>query len=271
MARRDDGTFFEVVERHTAVCRSSFEVFSGGSGGAGGRRERTAAAASYFAACGKTDGFFAPTLPDPRARPYDVVQHVMDAEAAAGRPTWVWVTEPEQWELALQLWQSGFRTVGHLSLMRRPLVPREAGACGCAEQVRPAAFGDFRGLYRRYLGLTGGQESDVDYFARDDVLADDAVDAVLLRIGGAAVAGAMAVSAGSASVVYRVVTMPEHRGRGIGRAVMRTLMSRLAERGQSEVLLQATAPGRPLYLRLGFVDEGHISLWQSGQSLTSAA
>ena len=261
--------YTNILVAHTALCKASFSLFSGASIAPW---QVSHAAASYYAPCKNVDGFFSPTLPDPAASPHDVVRHVCDVEAHSGRQTSVWVTEPDQWQLALQLWQSGFTTVGHLSLMRRSLSSQNRDMTGIAEVVGPATFSEFRHLYRQYYAYVQEQDSDVSYFARDEVLADSAVDAVLLRIGGVSVAGAMAVSIGQLSVIYRVIAMPELRGRGLGRGVMETLLSSLARRGQSEVYLQATVSGRPLYLRTDFTDEAHVSLWQRDQiSLGSLA
>jgi GNAT superfamily N-acetyltransferase len=61
------------------------------------------------------------------------------------------------------------------------------------------------------------------------------------RYGGAA-----------AVVVDQVETAPEHRRRGLGAPVMRTLQNAALEAGAQRAVLGATAEGRALYTALGW-------------------
>ncbi len=58
-----------------------------------------------------------------------------------------------------------------------------------------------------------------------------------------------------------VLTAPEYRGRGFGRAVTERALEYLRERGVAWIKLDATDMGRPLYRRLGFEDEGPVERW----------
>jgi GNAT superfamily N-acetyltransferase len=58
-----------------------------------------------------------------------------------------------------------------------------------------------------------------------------------------------------------VLTRPEYRGRGFARAIMESLTGALDLRRVECVRLDATDLGRPLYLKLGFVDEAPIERW----------
>jgi ribosomal protein S18 acetylase RimI-like enzyme len=58
-----------------------------------------------------------------------------------------------------------------------------------------------------------------------------------------------------------VLVMPEYRGKGIARALMEHALRYLVERGVQCVKLDATDMGRPLYERLGFVEETLIERW----------
>lgn len=57
---------------------------------------------------------------------------------------------------------------------------------------------------------------------------------------------------GTTGGIYYVATPPEHRGRGVGRAVTAWLVNDLLERGVSEVILQSSKAGLSVYERLGF-------------------
>ena len=65
---------------------------------------------------------------------------------------------------------------------------------------------------------------------------------------------------GRRGVVMSVSVQPSHRRRGLGEAMTRALVGRLAARGVHRVDLQATAMGEPLYRRLGFVDRAGTTL-----------
>ena len=67
--------------------------------------------------------------------------------------------------------------------------------------------------------------------------------------------------------------LPAAQGKGIGRVLMNHSLKWFSERGVPTVLLDATAPGKPLYEKLGFTAQGEAQLWQyeSGSSLPNAA
>lgn len=52
-----------------------------------------------------------------------------------------------------------------------------------------------------------------------------------------------------------MATLPEHQRRGLGRAVLETLLAEIAEHAPPDpyITLLADEPGRPLYSSLGFV------------------
>jgi GNAT superfamily N-acetyltransferase len=61
---------------------------------------------------------------------------------------------------------------------------------------------------------------------------------------------------GATGGIYYVATPPEHRGRGAASAVTAWLTNRLLDGGASQVTLQASEAGRPVYERLGFTTPG---------------
>jgi ribosomal protein S18 acetylase RimI-like enzyme len=59
-----------------------------------------------------------------------------------------------------------------------------------------------------------------------------------------------------------VLVDPEFRNRGIGRALLRQAIEYLDSRGVPCLRLDATPQGRPVYEKLGFVDEYEIERWR---------
>jgi len=61
---------------------------------------------------------------------------------------------------------------------------------------------------------------------------------------------------GSTGGIYYVATPPDHRGRGAASAVTAWLTNRLLDGGSTQVTLQASEAGFPVYERLGFATPG---------------
>ena len=66
----------------------------------------------------------------------------------------------------------------------------------------------------------------------------------------------------SVAWVGMMVIHPDHRGQGIGAALMRTALDHLSRLGIASVKLDATPAGRPLYESLGFAVEAELERWQ---------
>ena len=63
-----------------------------------------------------------------------------------------------------------------------------------------------------------------------------------------------------------VLVHPDHRRRGIGRALLERCIGYLRERGVGCIKLDATPAGRKVYGRLGFQDEWTLTRWQRADS-----
>ena len=63
---------------------------------------------------------------------------------------------------------------------------------------------------------------------------------------------------GPEAIVLNVYVEPEWRRRGIGEALMQTLLTTLANRGINRIVLHASPDGRNLYERLGFVQTNEV-------------
>jgi ribosomal protein S18 acetylase RimI-like enzyme len=87
--------------------------------------------------------------------------------------------------------------------------------------------------------------------------ADDLpVRSLLVRVAGRPVATALGVLADDGMVIANVTTIPEYRGRGLGRAVTLATMRIGAAAGAQIAVLQSTEMGHGVYRRLGFEDFG---------------
>jgi GNAT superfamily N-acetyltransferase len=67
---------------------------------------------------------------------------------------------------------------------------------------------------------------------------------------------------GSVAGIAMVLVNPEFRGRGIGKALMSHALDYLDAQGVTSVRLDATALGKPLYEKLGFVVEYELSRYE---------
>lgn len=75
---------------------------------------------------------------------------------------------------------------------------------------------------------------------------------VLAEADGTAVAAGGYSRAGTTAVVGGLATLPDHRGRGIGAAVMRALLAHARAAGCTAAVLRSGSQSVPLYERLGF-------------------
>jgi ribosomal protein S18 acetylase RimI-like enzyme len=65
---------------------------------------------------------------------------------------------------------------------------------------------------------------------------------------------------GPEAIVLNVYVEPDWRRRGVARALVRTVLSALAERGIRRIVLHASEDGRRLYESLGFVQTNEMRL-----------
>ena len=72
--------------------------------------------------------------------------------------------------------------------------------------------------------------------------------------------GADELELGPEAIVLNVYVEPEWRRRGVAGALMRAVLDALGERGIRRVVLHASADGRQLYERLGFVPTNEMRL-----------
>lgn len=72
--------------------------------------------------------------------------------------------------------------------------------------------------------------------------------------------GAGGIELGPEAIILNVYVDPAWRRRGVGEALMRSVLSALAERNISRIVLHASEDGRRLYQRMGFVPTNEMRL-----------
>ncbi|MFJ3792110.1 GNAT family N-acetyltransferase [Kitasatospora sp. NPDC090091] len=91
------------------------------------------------------------------------------------------------------------------------------------------------------------------------LLHEPGLRAWLARIDGAPAGACLTYDDGRATGVYWVATLPEHRSRGVGRAVLETALA--DAHPDRPATLVATMLGEPLYRKLGFTEQGRTHWW----------
>ncbi|MFD0278910.1 GNAT family N-acetyltransferase [Kitasatospora sp. NPDC127111] len=92
-----------------------------------------------------------------------------------------------------------------------------------------------------------------------ELLWEQGFRAWLGRIDGAPAGACLTYDDGQATGVYWVATLPDHRSRGVARAVLETALA--AADPERPATLVATLLGEPLYLKLGFTEHGRTHWW----------
>ncbi|WP_051084626.1 GNAT family N-acetyltransferase [Kribbella catacumbae] len=106
--------------------------------------------------------------------------------------------------------------------------------------------------YLMSIRLTAELPACAPEYELEAVQTGSVVDVVLGKRGELAARGKAALS-GEYAVIDQVITEPEHRRRGLGSIAMQALAQAAVARGTTTGVLVATADGRALYSRLGWV------------------
>lgn len=84
----------------------------------------------------------------------------------------------------------------------------------------------------------------------------------LAHAGGAPAACVAALDVHGDTTIWNVATLPQARGQGLARSLMRQALLDARQRGCATTSLQATAMGRPVYARMGYRDLGPLEMWE---------
>ncbi|MGE5814205.1 MAG: N-acetyltransferase family protein, partial [Acidobacteriota bacterium] len=74
---------------------------------------------------------------------------------------------------------------------------------------------------------------------------------------------------GPEAIILNVYVTPGWRRRGVGEALMRSVLAALGQRGIGRIVLHASDDGRRLYERLGFVPTNEMRLDKTGSEMTA--
>ena len=61
--------------------------------------------------------------------------------------------------------------------------------------------------------------------------------------------------------IYNVATLPQFRGKGYAEAAVRHAVEQAGAAGARRIVLQSTAPGYPLYVRMGFCPVARFTIF----------
>ena len=127
-----------------------------------------------------------------------------------------------------------------------------------------AGLAAWAGIQQRALDLDATR-TEAWRGAHDRVMSADIPfrDWIALLDGAPVAAAGLFVAAGVAGI-YNVATVPEARGRGIGRAITAAALVEAVARGQRTAVLGASEMGYPVYRRLGFRDVSRLRSYAWG-------
>ncbi|MBX9601526.1 MAG: GNAT family N-acetyltransferase [Bryobacteraceae bacterium] len=257
---------FETVDRN---LRSAMQFF----GRATGEGEVVERPELLLIHSGLQSGIFNMALLSVEAGTVELVERLNQAAAYFARratPWSVWLCE--QWvasvtpaEVSAEFALRGFRQINHppamiaerLSEPVRPLPPIEArrvddGATRLAFATICSTCFDipFRTAARFYEGERSWQFGYHGFVGYAD---------------GAPVCAMATVMTEEAIGVYSLGTLPEHRKRGYGEALMRKVLAEIVRReGERPTVLQSSESGYPLYRRMGYRRVGSYRVFLSG-------
>jgi len=124
--------------------------------------------------------------------------------------------------------------------------------------------GEIVSLYRSAGWWQEGRDdpSEIGDLIRGSLIFVLAVD----RASGRAVGMGRAISDGvSDAYIQDLMVLPEYRGRGIGRGILRRILAACRDRGIGWIALIAEGGSEDFYRRLGFgVDEGDVPMMYRG-------
>jgi GNAT superfamily N-acetyltransferase len=161
-----------------------------------------------------------------------------DAAAALdGRPGFVWLA-------------AGAGTAA-MAGMTAHLDAPPRGAAGVARVRSHADLDDWHHVYREVFGSDARGRDE--WRAIQEALAGDPLVLLLARVGGEPAATAAVYFHGGWAGLYCFTTRERMRGRGLATALVHAAHVEARGRGVERALLHATASGRPVYARAGFV------------------
>ena len=91
--------------------------------------------------------------------------------------------------------------------------------------------------------------------------ATESIRIAVLSLDARPAATALVATQGELAGIYSVATVPESRGRGLGRAATLAVLHDARDRGASTAVLESTEMGYPVYRGIGFRDLGDFRVY----------
>jgi GNAT superfamily N-acetyltransferase len=168
------------------------------------------------------------------------------ADALAGRPGFVWLAEPVEGGLVMHA-------------MTAPTTAPTAPAQIDGEIVEVCSSSEVESWHRVYREVFGSDERGLHDWERiHDALGpagDRSLVLVLALVNDAPAATGAVYFEPEVAGLYCFTTRGPMRGRGLGSALVQACHEAARVRGIERAVLQATASGRPVYLRAGYREQ----------------
>ena len=159
------------------------------------------------------------------------------------------VAPSEGSDLKARLEQRGIETVGQVPCMERPAGPFDRPAPFKARKATAAEMAEVMDVSARAFSL------DIEKTSRSmpaEFLRDEGNEVWLVEEDGKILGTGVFMRTDDHLGVYVMATPEEHRGRGVGTAVLQSAIEHHQESGLEFATLGATEMGYPVYEKLGF-------------------
>ncbi len=201
----------------------------------------------------------------PEPEPERVLAAGAEAAASHGVPLLAVFTPPVAQRLAPLAPELGFAPGGRMPLMLlqadAPITPQgvckvkrvDESTAEIAGRLQAAAFGLPEASMTKLLdGSRSAPQPPFVFIASRE---------------GVAMSSVTVTVHGDTAGVWSMATPPEHQRKGVGRALLTSVLSGFHAYGIRRFYLMATEAGRPLYESIGFQTIGHCDVWLTGESV----
>jgi hypothetical protein len=197
---------------------------------------------------------------DPRLRPAEVLSRAEAFFSGRSPGYCVWIADHADTDLEEAAVSAGYAPISETGTPRMALSePLEAGVpahgvtlCEVADETARCDF--VAVTVEAYKDSHLPREAIDAQLGTLEALCTEHVRAVVARLDGVPLSAAMTVASGEVAGIQTVGTVPEARAQGLGELCTRWAVRAGFELGAGAIVLEASAQGEPLYLRLGFVE-----------------
>lgn len=193
---------------------------------------------------------------DPAALTDAVLDALGETYAAAGVRAWtVWV-RPGDETLGARLGARGHAHDAQPMLMCGELVAMDLAPRVALDLDPSPDWGTLGRINDRAFGLSGELEQVLEG------VDDPASRLWIARVDGEPAGGLLVRTHEGDAEAYCVAVLPEARGRGIARELLRAALAAARDEGATTTSLESTAMGEPVYQALGYRALGRFGMWE---------